>query len=366
LLERLAHRIRRPGAGSVESFLRGIELVQDQQRLAASFLEGHRGDGPRNMPIDFGAHHCLNSSGFPDNERWSTFEGPKFYPYVRTIGGVSLFDFEGFEPEDYGRKYPMSSWSYFVPYRRDWRTFVWIEIVRQLVARNIISSQDLGAPPDDLYLRHVGPRGDADRTGLPQALTSATYDAGNPLLTWGSLVFSYDANGNLASDGPTSYSWNARDQLTALIGGTGASFQYDGTGRRRGKTINAVTTNFLYDGLNFVQELSGGGAVTANLLTGLDVDETFIRTNASASNTLLVDALGSTLELADAFGTLQTHYTFEPSERQRPPARRVRMRRNSLAARPIPPACFSIGADTRIRLCRGSRAKTRSDSRGAI
>src|SRR5258706_691890 len=44
LLERLAHRIRRPGAGSVESFLRGIELVQDQQRLAIFFLEGHRGD----------------------------------------------------------------------------------------------------------------------------------------------------------------------------------------------------------------------------------------------------------------------------------------------------------------------------------
>src|SRR5262245_44131477 len=46
LLECLARRIRRPGAGSVESFLRGIELVQDQQRLAAFFLEGHRGDGP--------------------------------------------------------------------------------------------------------------------------------------------------------------------------------------------------------------------------------------------------------------------------------------------------------------------------------
>jgi hypothetical protein len=41
----LAHRIRRPGPGSVESFLRGIEFVQDQQRLATLFLEGHRGDG---------------------------------------------------------------------------------------------------------------------------------------------------------------------------------------------------------------------------------------------------------------------------------------------------------------------------------
>ena len=44
-VERLDHRIRRPGAGSVESFLRGIKLVHDQQRLATFFLEGHRGDG---------------------------------------------------------------------------------------------------------------------------------------------------------------------------------------------------------------------------------------------------------------------------------------------------------------------------------
>src|SRR6185295_11099181 len=46
LRERLDRRIRRPGAGSVESFLRGIELAHDQQRLATLFLEGHRGDGP--------------------------------------------------------------------------------------------------------------------------------------------------------------------------------------------------------------------------------------------------------------------------------------------------------------------------------
>ena len=40
LLERLAHRIRRLGAGSVERFLRAVELVQDQQRLSTLFLEG--------------------------------------------------------------------------------------------------------------------------------------------------------------------------------------------------------------------------------------------------------------------------------------------------------------------------------------
>ncbi|HWF86512.1 MAG TPA: hypothetical protein VG222_16750, partial [Vicinamibacterales bacterium] len=88
------------------------------------------------------------------------------------------------------------------------------------------------------------------RTGMPAALTSATYDAANRLTAWDSTSFSYDLNGNLTGDGATTYTWNARNQLASLSGGATASFQYDGTGRRRGKTISGTTTNFLYDGLN--------------------------------------------------------------------------------------------------------------------
>src|SRR5262249_53564946 len=70
-------------------------------------------------------------------------------------------------------------------------------------------------------------------TGLSQALASATYDGSNRLVTWGGQIFSYDSNGNSGSDGPTSYLWNARDQLIGLSGGVRASFSDDGTGRRR-------------------------------------------------------------------------------------------------------------------------------------
>src|SRR5262249_34057619 len=114
------------------------------------------------------------------------------------------------------------------------------------------------------------------RTGLPP-FSSATYDA-NRLTTWSGQVFSYDLNGNLTSDGLTSYSWDARNQLTGLSGGTTASFAYDAFGRRRSKTISGTTTNLLYDGMNFVQELAGGGTPTGNLLTGIRIDEAFART----------------------------------------------------------------------------------------
>ena len=45
LRERLGHPTLHPGDGTVESFLRGIKFVQNQQRLATFFPEDHRGDG---------------------------------------------------------------------------------------------------------------------------------------------------------------------------------------------------------------------------------------------------------------------------------------------------------------------------------
>jgi len=146
---------------------------------------------------------------------------------------------------------------------------------------------------------------------FPQALTSATYDAGNRLLTWGSQVFSYDANGNFASDGPASYTWDARNQLVGVSSGTTANFAYDGVGRRRGKTVGGMTTQFLYDDLNLPQELATSGIPTANLLAGLDIDESFNRTESNGTTTFLSDGLGSTLALADVFGGVQTQYLFE-------------------------------------------------------
>lgn len=68
----------------------------------------------------------------------------------------------------------------------------------------------------------------------------------------------------------------------------------------------------MLDGPNLVQEQASGGAPTANVLTGLGIDESFTRTDATGTSTLLTDALDSILELADTSGTLQTHYTFEP------------------------------------------------------
>ncbi|HEY7291190.1 MAG TPA: RHS repeat-associated core domain-containing protein [Vicinamibacterales bacterium] len=150
------------------------------------------------------------------------------------------------------------------------------------------------------------------RTGIPAAMPTVTYDAANRIVSWNGTSFAYDSNGNITGDATNTYVWNARNQLASLIGDTTASFAYDGSSRRRQKTVSGVTTNFLYDGLNAVQELSGAEVPTANLLTGVRLDEVFRRSDASGARDLLTDALGSTVELADSSGTLQTHYTYEP------------------------------------------------------
>jgi hypothetical protein len=79
----------------------------------------------------------------PDAERWSTGSGPKHYPYARSLGGVSLFDFRRFDAEEYSRRYPMSQWRAFVPCQRSRNSAVWIEIDHEQLGGQFISGSEL-------------------------------------------------------------------------------------------------------------------------------------------------------------------------------------------------------------------------------
>jgi RHS repeat-associated protein len=149
------------------------------------------------------------------------------------------------------------------------------------------------------------------QTGLPSALPSASFNADNQLTQFGSSNLTYDANGNLTGDATNTYTWDARNHLVSISGAVSASFQYDPFGRRVSKTIGTAVTNYLYDGVNPVQELAGG-APKANLLTGLNVDEYFQRTDANGPANFLTDALGSTIALSGPGGNTLAQYTYGP------------------------------------------------------
>ena len=163
----------------------------------------------------------------------------------------------------------------------------------------------------DLDGRKEATWGSYARTGLPEAISSAKYNADNEQTERGSKKFSYDANGNMTSDGTNTYTWNARNQLAEITGGTKASFGYSPFGQRVSRTISGTTTELLNDGPNVVQEIQSGKA-TANMLTGLLPSQVFTRTTSKATENLLTDQLGSTIALANSSGSVETTYTYDP------------------------------------------------------
>jgi RHS repeat-associated protein len=100
-----------------------------------------------------------------------------------------------------------------------------------------------------------------------------------------------------------------------VTGAITASFTYDGLGRRVARTISGTTENYLYDGLDIIQQLDGSGAVGANYFRSLGIDEPWLRSDLGATITnsvYLVDALGSIVALTDTNGAIQTEYAYDP------------------------------------------------------
>ncbi|WP_413933897.1 RHS repeat domain-containing protein, partial [Nitrospira sp. BLG_1] len=158
-------------------------------------------------------------------------------------------------------------------------------------------------------------RNNAAASLLPAAVASATYDVANEQTAFAGATLTYDSNGNLTNDGTNTYVWDARNRLASISGGATASFNYDALGRRVHKTrstpLPAVSTTFLYDGNDIAAEI-GGGAVGANYLRSLNIDEPFVRQTGTGNEFYHTDALGSSLVMSNAQGDSGTTYTYEP------------------------------------------------------
>jgi RHS repeat-associated protein len=149
------------------------------------------------------------------------------------------------------------------------------------------------------------------RTGLPEAVSTLSYNVDNELTERSTKHLGYDNNGNLTSDGTNEYTWDDRGQLESISGGSTASFAYDPFGRRSLKTLAGTTTKLLYDGPNVVQETVGGTA-TGNLITGLSPDTIYSRTTSTGTDSYLSNLQKSTVALANSEGAVKTSYTYDP------------------------------------------------------
>ncbi len=89
----------------------------------------------------------------------------------------------------------------------------------------------------------------------------------------GSASLSYDANGNLTSDGSTSFTYDIENRLVAASGAKVAGLRYDPLGRLYETGGASANTRLLYDGDALVGEYSTGGALLRRYVHGLGADE---------------------------------------------------------------------------------------------
>lgn len=117
----------------------------------------------------------------PNAERWKTAAGPDYYPFVRKIGGVSLFDFQNFDADAYDQSHKMSSWRTFVPCPERWESAVWVRIDPSAIADRSVSADEIVRQWDEGgHHRHtIMPRIEAACIGgVPVAAFSRAF------LTW--------------------------------------------------------------------------------------------------------------------------------------------------------------------------------------
>jgi len=146
---------------------------------------------------------------------------------------------------------------------------------------------------------------------LPVARGDMGFDDNNRMTRYGGATLDFDSNGNLAAQGGRTYEWNARNQLASIKqdGVVIATFSYDALGRRYSKTEAGITTTYLYDGVDTVQE--DDGSATVPILTGPGIDRRIARGAGAGRRYFVTDHLNSTRALTDADGNAIRSYEYD-------------------------------------------------------
>ena len=122
----------------------------------------------------------------------------------------------------------------------------------------------------------------------------------------GAATFTYDANGNLISDGSRQYDYDMENRLFWATGGPGTVLYYDPLGRLFQVTNGANVTRFLYDGDALVAEYSVAGALLRRYVhnAGTDVPVLWYEGATLADRRFLyADHQGSIVAHAGVAGT---------------------------------------------------------------
>jgi RHS repeat-associated protein len=141
-----------------------------------------------------------------------------------------------------------------------------------------------------------------------------SYNASNELTANSLGSYTYDNNGNTLTDATgKSYTWDFENRLTqVVVPGTGTvTFKYDPSGQRIQKSSWLGTTNYLYDGLDLIEELDNGGNVVARYMQGLGVDHALSMLRAGTTVYYQQDGLASVTSLSNSASALAGTYNYD-------------------------------------------------------
>lgn len=117
-------------------------------------------------------------------------------------------------------------------------------------------------------------------------------------------TYSYDLNGNLTSDGSSTYGYDVENRLVSASGAHTATITYDPLGRMF-STLGSTKTVFLFDGDDLIGEYNGSGVQVRRYVQGPGEDDPQVWYNSgdlSVRRFLHADQQGSTIAVTDAAG----------------------------------------------------------------
>ncbi len=139
-------------------------------------------------------------------------------------------------------------------------------------------------------------------------VNASVYDAANRLVSRDGVPYTWDANGNLLSDGVNTYTYNHANRLVSVSGPQSAfSFEYNGQGDRVAQTVNNLTTHYTLDLAGGLTQVLADGPHTYLYGAGR-----IAQYSATATEYFLGDALGSVRQLADGNGEVALAKSYQP------------------------------------------------------
>lgn len=149
----------------------------------------------------------------------------------------------------------------------------------------------------------------------------ASVEQGNRLASFDGWTLTYDADGNLvrklkAGVSDQSFTWNALGQLVEVRDASGrvVTFGYDGWGRRARKTVDGVTTRYVWDGENLSAEVDASGAPVREYAYYPGVDVPYAVRRASDGKVFFyhLEAPGHVTALVDGANRVAARYRYDP------------------------------------------------------